>query len=65
MSRYTPPVPWVLFLSVFVLADCAPSPTATITQAQIPPAASGTARVWFLRGWDSPSGQNYVFAATP
>jgi hypothetical protein len=23
------------------------------------------ARVWFLRGWDAPSGQNYVFGADP
>ena len=54
-----------LVLGVFALTDCAPQARVTASQAQIPPAPSGAARVWFLRGWDSPSGQNYVFAATP
>lgn len=65
MRRYAPLVPLLLALGVFVLADCAPQPTLTSAQAQIPPVSSGMARVWFLRGWDSPSGQNFVFAATP
>src|SRR5262249_7721026 len=60
MRRYVLVVP--LFL---VLADCASEPAATPSQAQIPAVASGTARLWFLRGWDAPSGQNYVFAAAP
>ena len=46
-------------------AGCAPQATVTSSQSQIPPIASGTARVWFLRGWDAPSGQGFVFAAAP
>jgi hypothetical protein len=37
----------------------------TSTTAPIPTLAPNTARVWFLRGWDSPSGQGYVYAAAP
>jgi hypothetical protein len=55
----------LLALSVVMLADCAPQATVTASQAQIPAIAPGTARVWFLRGWDAPSGQGFVYAAAP
>jgi hypothetical protein len=65
MSRYGLVLSWLLALSVVALSDCAPQATVTSSQAQIPAIAPGTARVWFLRGWDAPSGQGYVFGATP
>ncbi len=65
MGRYTLAVPLVLALVVVALSDCAPQATITSSQAQIPAIAPGTARVWFLRGWDAPSGQGFVYAATP
>jgi hypothetical protein len=65
MGKYVFPVAVLLFACLPVLADCTPQAKVTAAQAQIPAAAPGTARVWFLRGWDAPSGQNYVYAATP
>jgi hypothetical protein len=55
----------LLALCLVALADCTPQPSATAAEAQIPAISPGTARVWFLRGWDSPSGQGYVYAARP
>ena len=57
--------PALLLACILVLADCAPQAKVTTSQAQIPAIAPGAARVWFFRGWDSPSGQNFVFAAAP
>jgi hypothetical protein len=48
----------LLALGLVTMANCAPEATVTASQAQIPPLAPGMARVWFLRGWDAPSGQN-------
>ena len=50
-------------LCLLHLAGCAPTPTAATSQAQIPPADPGTARVWFFRQADPPGGN--VFAAEP
>jgi hypothetical protein len=65
MGKYGFPVAVLLVAYLPVLADCTPQAKLTTSEAQIPAAAAGTARVWFLRGWDAPSGQNYVYAATP
>jgi hypothetical protein len=65
MRKYAVPVAVLLVACLPVLADCTPQAKVTTSEAQIPAAAAGTARVWFLRGWDAPSGQNYVYAATP
>ena len=65
MGRYGLVLSSLLALSVIALSDCAPQATVTSSQAQIPALAPGTARVWFLRGWDAPSGQGYVFGAAP
>jgi hypothetical protein len=54
-----------LVFCIVVFVSCAPQDRITAAQAQIPAIAPGTARVWFLRGWDAPSGQTYVYAATP
>ena len=60
-----------LVVSLFValagaaLSACTPQTTVALSQAQIPPIALGTARVWFFRGWDSPSGQGFVYGAAP
>jgi hypothetical protein len=55
----------LIALGVVGLAGCAPQATVTTSQAQIPAIAPGTARVWFFRGWDSPSGQSFVYGAAP
>jgi hypothetical protein len=55
----------LLVACILVFADCAPQATVTASQAEIPAIAPGSARVWFFRGWDAPSGQTYVYAATP
>ena len=65
MGRYGLVIPLLLALGVIALADCAPQATVTSSQAQIPALAPGTARVWFFRGWDSPSGQGFVYGAAP
>ena len=65
MGRYALVAPLFLVLGLAALTDCAPEAKVTVSQVQIRPPASGTARVWFWRGWDSPSGQSYVFAAAP
>jgi len=54
-----------LVASVLTLADCTPQSRVTTSEAQIPAIPPGAARVWFLRGWDAPSGQSYVYAAAP
>jgi hypothetical protein len=65
MSKYALPVAVLLLACLPVLADCTPQAKVTIAQAQIPAIAPGSARVWFFRGWDSPSGQGFVFGAAP
>ena len=65
MSRYVLRISFLLTLDIAVLCNCAPQATVTLSQAQIPAIAPGTARVWFLRGWDAPSGQGFVYAAAP
>lgn len=65
MGGYRLVVRLLVALGLVALSDCAPQANVTSSQAQIPAIASGTARVWFLRGWDAPSGQTYVYAAAP
>ena len=65
MSKHARPIAVLLAACLPVLADCTPQANVTTSQAQIPPIAPGTARVWFFRGWDSPSGQGFVFGAAP
>ncbi len=65
MRKYALAAPTLLVACILMFANCTPQAKVTTSQAQIPPAAAGTARVWFLRGWDAPSGQTYVYAATP
>ena len=63
MGRYGFAAGLLLAIGLVTVADCAPEERVTASQAQIPPLAPGMARVWFLRGWDAPSGQTYVFGA--
>lgn len=65
MGRYARMVPLALAFGVAGHLGCAPQPTATSSQAQVPAIAPGAVRVWFFRGWDSPSGAKYVYAAAP
>ena len=65
MRKYIPAVAVLLVAFILMLADCTPQATVTTSQAQIPSIAPGPARVWFFRGWDSPSGQGFVYAAAP
>ena len=65
MSRYGLAVGLSLAIDLVTVANCAPEATVTSSQAQIPAQAPGTARVWFFRGWDAPSGQKFVYAAAP
>lgn len=65
MDRSALVVPLLLAQAVVALSACAPQATVTTSQAQIPAIAPGTARVWFIRGWDSPSGQSFVYGAAP
>lgn len=65
MSRYGFAVGLLLTLGLGAVVSCAPQATVTSSQAQIPALAPGMARVWFLRGWDAPSGQTFVYAAAP
>lgn len=58
-------VPLLLALGVLTLSGCTSQSTDTVSQAQVPAIPPGTARVWFLRAWDAPSGQNFVFGADP
>jgi hypothetical protein len=51
-----------LGLCLAALLGCTAETSST---ASIPALAPGTARVWFLRAWDSPSGEGYVYAAAP
>jgi len=65
MGRYGLAARLLLALGLVLLWDCTPQATVTSSQAQIPALAPGMARVWFLRGWDAPSGQTYVYGAAP
>ena len=65
MSKYALTAPVLLLAGTLVLADCIPQAKVTTSQAQIPGIAPGTARVWFFRGWDAPSGQGFVYGAAP
>jgi hypothetical protein len=65
MSKYALAAPVLVVACLLMLADCTPRAKVTAAQAQIPAIAPGTARVWFLRGWDAPSGQGFVYGAAP
>ena len=65
LSKYAFAPPMLLVACILMLADCTPEAKVTTAQAQIPAIPPGMARVWFFRGWDAPSGQTYVYAATP
>jgi hypothetical protein len=65
MSKCALAVPALLVACILVLANCAPQAKVTTSQTQIPAIASGSARVWFFRGWDAPSGQGFVYGAAP
>jgi hypothetical protein len=65
VSKYALPVAALLVVCILLLAGCTLQAKVTTSQAQIPPIAPGTARVWFFRGWDAPSGQSFVFGAAP
>ena len=65
MGRYAVAVSLLVALAGVAFSACTPRATVASSQAEIPAAAAGTARVWFLRGWDAPSGQTFVYAATP
>jgi hypothetical protein len=65
MGRHRLAVGLLLAIGLVTVANCAPETTVTSSQAQIPAVAPGMARVWFLRAWDAPSGQTYVYAAAP
>jgi len=65
MGRHSLWAPLLLALGVLTLSDCAPQSAATVSQAPVPAIPSGMSRVWFLRGWDAPSGQTFVYAAAP
>ncbi len=65
MSKYALAAPVLVVACLLMLADCTPQAKVTAAQAQIPAIAPGTARVWFLRGWDAPSGQGFVYGAAP
>src|SRR5207244_6589839 len=65
ISEYALRVAVLLVACVLVLADCTPQATVTTSLAQIPAIAPGSARVWFFRGWDAPSGQSFVYGAAP
>ena len=63
MGRYGFAAGLLLAIGLVTVANCAPEARVTASQAQIPPLAPRMARVWFLRGWDAPSGQKFVFGA--
>jgi hypothetical protein len=65
MDRYRLSLLTLLGLCLGVLPNCVPHETAASAEAQLPPIAPGTARVWFFRGWDASSGQTYVYGAAP
>ncbi len=65
MSKYALPLAVLLVAFILVLTDCTPQAKVTTAEAQIPAIASGSARVWFFRGWDAPSGQGFVYGAAP
>lgn len=54
-----------LGLCFIALLGCSAETARTASQPQPPPPAPGAARAWFLRAWDAPSGQGYVYGATP
>src|SRR5262249_1929581 len=65
MGKFVLAAPTLLIACILGLADCAPQSRVTTAEAQVPPLPAGAARVWFLRAWDAPSGQGYVYAAAP
>ena len=65
MRKYALAARGLIIASILALADCAPQSKVTTADVQIPPTPPGVARVWFFRGWDAPSGQSFVYAATP
>ena len=65
MARYVLAVSLSLVLAVVELSGCTPQATVASSQDMIPAMAPGMARVWFLRGWDAPSGQSFVYGAAP
>ena len=65
MNKYALPLAVLLVAFISVLTDCTPQAKVTTSEAQIPAIAPGSARVWFFRGWDSPSGQSFVYGAAP
>jgi len=65
MGKYALSIPLLLLACILTLADCTPQSKVTTADAPIPPTPPGKARVWFFRGWDAPSGQKFVYGATP
>jgi hypothetical protein len=65
MGRCALVVSLLVALADAALSGCAPQATVTSAKEQIPAIAPGAARVWFFRGWDSPSGQSFVYGAAP
>jgi hypothetical protein len=65
MDRSSLALPLLFVACTLILADCTPGARVTTSQVEIPAIPPGVARVWFYRGWDAPSGQSYVFAASP
>jgi hypothetical protein len=61
MGRYGLVMPLLLALGVVALSDCAPQATVTSAKEQIPAIAPGLV----FRGWDSLSGQGFVYGAAP
>jgi hypothetical protein len=65
MRKMARVLPLLFSVCLVILAGCAPESRITAAQVAIPSVPPGMARVWFFRGWDAPSGQNYVYAAAP
>lgn len=61
MRRYPLTIPALVGLCFLALIACAQT-GPTVSQAQVPPAKPGTARVWFLRGSISPNPAVQAFA---
>ena len=61
MRRYRLTISTVVSLCFLALIACAQT-GPTVSQAQVPPAKPGTARVWFLRGSISPNPAVQAFA---
>src|ERR1700751_3738528 len=65
MSKYALAGPALLVACEHLRASAAPPTKETTSHGQISAIAAGSARVWFFRGWDSLSGQGFVFGAAP